>query len=68
MKAGIDAQRPKAMETIDKVDRALKDGFTVAVVQVYRLAFFLAVLAFVLTLMLPQLPLRGRPTGPPVAE
>ncbi|MBL8910837.1 MAG: MFS transporter [Archangium sp.] len=68
VKAGIDAQRPKAMETIDKVDRALKDGFTVAVVQVYRLAFFLAVLAFLLTIMLPQLPLRGRPSGPPVAE
>lgn len=68
VKAGIDAQRPKAMETIDKVDRALKDGFTVAVVQVYRLAFFLVVLAFVLTLMLPQLPLRGRPAAAPVAE
>lgn len=70
VKAGIDAQRPRAMQTIDQVDRALKDGFTVAVVQVYRLAFFLAVLAFVLTLLLPQLPLRGRGpiASPPVGE
>ncbi|MFO0601421.1 MAG: MDR family MFS transporter [Myxococcaceae bacterium] len=70
VKQGIDAQRPKIAATLDAVDLALKEGFTVAVSQVYRLALGLAVLALLLTLMLPQIPLRKTQglAPPPVAE
>ena len=39
---------------------SFKEGFTDAISLVYRLAALLAVIAFLLTLKIPQLPLRGR--------
>lgn len=58
-------EKPKLLAVIDAVDRALKEAFTDAITLVYRLAAVLAVLAFLLTLAIPQLPLRGRPVAPP---
>lgn len=70
VQAAIDAQRPKLFETIDAVGGALKEAFTEAILMVYRLALGLAVIALLLTLGLPQLPLRKTvgPIGPPVVE
>lgn len=49
---------PKIEQAIDGVGLAIKRSWTEAVVSVYRFAIGLAVLAFLLTLKLPQLPLR----------
>jgi EmrB/QacA subfamily drug resistance transporter len=68
VKAELDVQRPRLLATVDAVDRALKEGFTAALLGVYRVAVVLALLAFLLTLKLPQLPLR-RTVGPaPVGD
>ncbi|MGV3625463.1 MAG: MDR family MFS transporter [Archangium sp.] len=65
----IEAQRPRLFATIDAVGRGLREGFTVATTMVYRLAAILATLALIITLALPQLPLRGRAEAlPPVME
>jgi len=48
------------LAVIDAVGRSFKEGFTDAISLVYRLAAALGVLAFLLTLKIPQLPLRGR--------
>ncbi len=70
VKTAVDAQRPKLFATIDAVGGALKEAFTEAILMVYRLALGLAVIALLLTLRLPQLPLRKTvgPIGPPVVE
>ncbi|MBE2252924.1 MAG: DHA2 family efflux MFS transporter permease subunit [Myxococcus sp.] len=56
----LSVERPKVLGVIDAVGRAFKEGFTDAISLVYRLAAVLAVLAFLVTLKIPQLPLRGR--------
>ncbi len=62
----LDVRRPKLLGTVDAVDRAPKEGFTEALLGVYRVAVVLAALAFLLTLKLPQLPLRRTAAmGPP---
>ncbi|MDP1919103.1 MAG: MDR family MFS transporter [Myxococcales bacterium] len=53
-------EKPKVLAIIDAVGLSFKEGFTDAISLVYRLAAALAVLAFLLTLKIPQLPLRGR--------
>lgn len=51
---------PTALARLDAVSAAMKASFTAAVSLVYRLAAGLAVIAFFITLRLPQRPLRGR--------
>lgn len=68
VKAGIDAQRPKIFATIDAVGGALKESFTQAILMVYRMALVLAVIALLLTLQLPQHPLRRGTVTPAVTE
>lgn len=53
-------EKPKVLAVIDAVGLSFKEGFTDAISLVYRLAAVLAVLAFLLTLKIPQLALRGR--------
>ena len=53
-------EKPKVLAVIDAVGLAFKEGFTDAISLVYRLAAVLAVIAFLLTLKIPQLALRGR--------
>ncbi|MDP3235905.1 MAG: MDR family MFS transporter [Myxococcales bacterium] len=53
-------EKPKVLAVIDAVGLSFKEGFTDAISLVYRLAAALGVLAFLLTLKIPQLPLRGR--------
>lgn len=64
----VTVEKPKLLAVVDAVDQALKQSFTEAISLVYRLAAVLAVLAFFLTLAIPQLPLRGRAVVTPPAE
>ncbi|MBL8937157.1 MAG: MFS transporter [Archangium sp.] len=61
-------EQPKVLAAIDAVGLAIKESFTDAISLVYRLAAVLAVLAFLLTLKIPQLALRGRQPMPPPPE
>jgi hypothetical protein len=67
VKAQVEAQRPRLFAAVDAAALAIKASFTEAILAVYRVAFFLALLALLLTLPLPQLPLRTTlgPTPPP---
>jgi hypothetical protein len=53
-------ERPKVLAALDAVGLAVRQAFTDAISLVYRLMAALAVLAFLMTLPLPQLPLKGR--------
>lgn len=61
--ARIGQLQPTLFGAVDAVGRALKEAFSLAVRRVYVVALALALLALLLTLKLPQLPLRGG--GPP---
>lgn len=58
-------ERPKVLSAIDAVGLAMKESFTESISVIYRLAAVLAVLAFLLTLKIPQIPLRGRAPSAP---
>lgn len=61
--------KPTLFGVVDAVARALKEAFTLAVRRVYVVALVLAALALLLTLRLPQLPLRkGGGAGGHVVE
>jgi EmrB/QacA subfamily drug resistance transporter len=60
--------RAKVFAALDGLENAKKEAFTTALTRVFSVGIAIAVLAFVLTLRLPQLTLRGRgptPTGEP---
>ena len=61
----IDAGKATLFAAVDAVGAAMKAAFTEAIRLVFFVALALALLGFVLTLMLPQLPLRAS-SGPPV--
>ena len=54
----IEARKPKLFAMVEAAGLAVKEAFTVATRVVYRVALLLTVLALLLTLFLPQLPLR----------
>jgi len=63
--ARVDARERSALEAVDRTSRALKESFTRAVSAVYHCALFVALLAFLVTLRLPEQPLqRGRKPVP----
>ncbi len=57
-----------ATETIDKVGTAIKEAFTIAISTVYRIGVLIALLAFLVTAFIPELPLRKTNYAPPAAE
>jgi EmrB/QacA subfamily drug resistance transporter len=57
-----------ANETIDKVGTAIKEAFTIAISQVYRIGVLIALLAFLVTAFIPELPLRKTNYAPPATE
>ncbi len=57
-----------ANETIDKVGTAIKEAFTIAISTVYRIGVLIALLAFLVTTFIPELPLRKTNYAPPAAE
>ncbi|MCP3102495.1 MFS transporter [Myxococcus sp. K15C18031901] len=56
--ASVDARERQALEAVDRTDEAVKASFTSAVKNVYRSAIVIALLAFLVTLRLPEQPLR----------
>lgn len=58
LRVQLEAQRPRLFAAVDAASLAVKEAFTQSILMVYRLALLLAALAFLLTLPLPQLPLR----------
>lgn len=71
-KKGLDDAEAKAVATVGKIGAAMKQAFTDAIVRVYFVAIFFALFGLLVTLMLPELPLRGGPGGgagrPPPSE
>ncbi|WP_208719181.1 MDR family MFS transporter [Corallococcus sicarius] len=63
-RARVDADEAHALSTVDRVERALKESFTRATTAVYRFALFVALAALLVTLLLPELPLRRGPGRP----
>ena len=63
-RARVDADEAHALSTVDRVERALKESFTRATTAVYRFALFIALAALLVTLLLPELPLRRGPGRP----
>ncbi len=60
-------EKPLLLAAVDSVGAALKASFTDAITGVYRVTLVLAALALLMTLRLPQVPLRKGPGGPPAA-
>jgi EmrB/QacA subfamily drug resistance transporter len=67
--AGLDEAKNKILPAIDKLEVALKESFTDGITTVYKLGILIAILGFLITLALPELPLRKAGNyGPPAAE
>ncbi len=67
--AGLDEAKTKILPAIDKLELALKESFTDAITTVYKLGILIAILGFLITLAIPELPLRKAGSfGPPAAE
>ena len=66
--AGLAAAETEAIKTVDSVGRAFKQAFTDATARVYFVGIFFAVLGLFVTLLLPELPLRGGISAPPPVD
>jgi EmrB/QacA subfamily drug resistance transporter len=65
----LDDVKAKMLPTIDKLELALKESFTDGITTVYKLGILIAILGFLITLAIPELPLRKAGSfGPPAAE
>jgi EmrB/QacA subfamily drug resistance transporter len=65
----VDAEEARALESVDRAHQVVKESFTRGVSAVYRVAIFIALLAFLVTLFLPEQPLRrGRGPAPSSVE
>ncbi|MDP2345368.1 MAG: MDR family MFS transporter [Deltaproteobacteria bacterium] len=58
----LDAAEETALSTVTKVGAAIKRAFTDAITRIYFVGIFFAFLGFLVTLSLPELPLRGGAT------
>lgn len=56
--AGLQQNRREIIETIDKIGTAFKEVLTESITTVYKLGIVVAFLAFLITLGLPEIPLR----------
>ncbi len=65
----LQATKTTIISTIDKVDKTFKEVLTDAITTIYKLGVIVAFLAFLMTLALPELPLRSTAGMPaPAAE
>lgn len=62
---GLDAAEAAALESVGKIERAIKESFTLAIAQIYVVALVMALLSLLASLWMPVQPLRGR--GPPAS-
>ena len=61
-----DAAEKQALDAVERIGNALKNAFTAAIRHVYQVSILIALLALLITLMLPELPLRKtNAMGPP---
>jgi EmrB/QacA subfamily drug resistance transporter len=65
--AGLDAAQARANATVERVGLALKQGFTEAISDIYRITLLISLLALLVTALLPELPLRKHQGGGPPA-
>ena len=63
-----DAAKQNAHAAIDRVDHAFKRAFTDSLIDVFWVSLVIAILGLLVTVFLPQLPLRKASDRPPVAE
>jgi EmrB/QacA subfamily drug resistance transporter len=67
--AGLSEAKTKILPAIDKLEVALKESFTDGITTVYKLGILIAILGFLITLAIPELPLRKAGSfGPPATE
>ncbi|MHB8874240.1 MAG: MDR family MFS transporter [Myxococcaceae bacterium] len=63
----LDEAEQRALGAVDRVGEATREAFTQAIQRIYRLAFLVAALGFLLTLFLPEVPLRTSNRAEPAA-
>lgn len=63
----VKQQEQESLAAVDRLQYAFKSAFTDAVKKIYLSAIFLAVIALIITMFLPELPLRKTMGGPPPA-
>jgi EmrB/QacA subfamily drug resistance transporter len=64
-RARLDVAEREADAAVDRLGQAVREAFTVATSSVYRAAILVALVALLLTVLLPDRPLRRGPAGPP---
>lgn len=64
--ARLDAEEQRALAAVERVDAAVKDSFTRAISWLFRLSVLLTVVALLLTVFLPEVPLRRTHTSSPL--
>ena len=67
-KKRLDAAEQTALGVVAKVAEALRESFTDAITRVYFVGIFFALLGLLVSLALPELPLRARTPGPPASD
>jgi len=70
VRPALEAARAEALAGVDRTGRGIKQAFTDAIERIYRLCALIAIAALLVTLALPNHPLRKREHGapPPAAE
>ncbi|HWB73786.1 MAG TPA: MDR family MFS transporter [Nannocystaceae bacterium] len=66
--AALDREEQAALRGVDEVADAAKAAFTTAIERIYRVCIGFAALAFLITLRLPEIPLRRTLDGGPTPE
>ncbi len=66
-RAGIEAGRDAALATIDRIDHGMKQAFTDSISLIYRVSMVIGLVGLLITLTLPELPLRKGHGPPPAA-
>lgn len=56
--AGLEEAQTQVFKTVDQVGLGVKEALTIAISQIYRIGIVIALLGIVMTLLIPELPLR----------